>query len=193
MLSAIMFSMLGEYTSPTDQINQKILSYKSDYLYSHEYKKCVQSGFYSTYLFNEPISCVNENFIQGAMSIYGIKSVFSDLPDSIHVLKKYQGNDLSAETISNKKGQIMLLSVDFNFNEKEKEHALVDMVKVVTSKFGGAVVRPTGEDQSKPYAWITSDNYDLTVNRTDGGVRIRYVNRDAYATFNQNKLILPTS
>ena len=94
MISAIIYSMLGEYTPPSKQINQDILSYKSEYLYSDQYKKCVRNGFYSTYIFNEPLSCIPENFIQGAMFMYGVKSTYSNLPDNIHVLKRYTGSGI---------------------------------------------------------------------------------------------------
>lgn len=191
MLTAIISSMIGDYTAPSKKINQEILTYKSNFLYSDQYKKCVRNGFYSTYLFNEPMACINENFIQSAMTYYGVKSTYSDLPDNLHILKKYTGKDLNIESISNKKGQMMMLAIDITTDTASTHGIMLEIVNKISAKLGSSLTYPTPDNESQPYSWITNDNYDVTVSQSMDGILVRYVNRAAYAVFNQNHITIP--
>ena len=184
--------MIGEHVAPSKKINQEILTYKSNFLYSDQYKKCVRNGFYSTYLFNEPMACINENFIQSTVSYMGLKSTYSEMPDDLHILKKYAGSDLNMESISNKQGQIMLLAINISLDPSAVHGTMLEIVNKMSSKLGGALTYPTATNGYKPFSWITSDNYDITVNQSANGILIKYINRAAYAVFNKNKIRIPT-
>ncbi|UKA04633.1 hypothetical protein [Photobacterium damselae] len=191
MLSAIINTLAGNYIPPDQKISQTILTYKHDFLYSDSYKKCVNDGFYTTYLFNEPLACLKENFIQSAMTLYGVKSTYSELPDNLHILKKYVGKGLDIESISNKEGQVMMLAIDIATDPRFSHNTMLEIVAVISKKLGSSLTYPSEKNESQPFSWITSDNYDVTVSKSQVGVLVRYVNRSAYEVFNKNQISIP--
>ncbi|PSV01130.1 hypothetical protein [Photobacterium kishitanii] len=191
MLSVISsyIPIFGTYQPSSDAQRDTLLKYKSNFLYTREYKKCVNGNFHNTYIYDEPLNCLNDNYLQEALSSDGVALGGAVSPDLIHILKTYKrSEDLTVKTLANKEGQVMSIIAYLKLPQGQELKTLKEMSAQIDKAIGLPILTPDLKFNIYEWGWVTPDGYDIKLKNFKNYALISYVNRDAYNVINKNKI-----
>ncbi|MCY9860958.1 hypothetical protein OTK49_00185 [Vibrio coralliirubri] len=163
ILSTILLNILGIFTAD-DEARASINIYKSESLYTEDYKSCA-IGHFSTKLLGEPLNCINDVFIQVALENLGAVPVNAISPDMTHFVREIKFNDpqvISAELVSNRLGQV--IRIQARLNDELSTDEMRDIAKKISSIHGQPDVTPPNP-QMPLWGWITSDGFEIRLHR----------------------------
>lgn len=182
IFSTVILSLMGVHDVPKSE-EEKFRDYKSEFLYTNEYKKCHLES--TTMVFGEPIRCLDLNFFSYFMQEMGYKNISSDMPDGMNITHSYTNdkesyvNDINVS--ASKNGTVMRVSASLDADEIDKVITLdkgLTLKKILDKKYGMA--QNTGREGQFRWGWITPDNYDIRLERKFNNYSYSITSREAY-------------